>query len=244
MGWDGYSGVICYDFYRFWTRYLQVTQCLWPFERDYVGWVPRTTSKVGIRALSYLKSSSIIWFRLAGRGPELLFLLHIYSVLENLKSYVLICQSDGCVRQHSTVVMSYPLFFCLEATVSLDMQFGSFFILIGLQSYVSTTYYISHKVLWIFQVEMTSIVLKKDVTMLDIQSTRMLGQVGFLAKVSLFCSNWLIIYISIYCGLSCSPLLRHDDVQSWSYCLIFLVLHLASCITWYSLWLIWYRISL
>jgi hypothetical protein len=30
---------------------------------------------------------------------------------------------------------------------------------------------------------MTSIVLKKDVTMLDIQSTRMLGQVGFLAKV-------------------------------------------------------------
>jgi len=31
--------------------------------------------------------------------------------------------------------------------------------------------------------EMTSIVLKKDVTMLDIQSTRMLGQVGFLAKV-------------------------------------------------------------
>lgn len=33
------------------------------------------------------------------------------------------------------------------------------------------------------QAEMTSIVLKKDVTMLDIQSTRMLGQVGFLAKV-------------------------------------------------------------
>ncbi|XP_024360187.1 aspartokinase 2, chloroplastic isoform X2 [Physcomitrium patens] len=33
------------------------------------------------------------------------------------------------------------------------------------------------------EAEMTSIVLKKDVTMLDIQSTRMLGQVGFLAKV-------------------------------------------------------------
>lgn len=36
---------------------------------------------------------------------------------------------------------------------------------------------------------MTSIVLKKDVTMLDIQSTRMLGQVGFLAKVGLLQST-------------------------------------------------------
>lgn len=34
-----------------------------------------------------------------------------------------------------------------------------------------------------FQAVLTSIVLKRNVTMLDIVSTRMLGQVGFLAKV-------------------------------------------------------------
>ena len=34
-----------------------------------------------------------------------------------------------------------------------------------------------------FQALLTSIVLKRNVTMLDIVSTRMLGQFGFLAKV-------------------------------------------------------------
>ena len=34
---------------------------------------------------------------------------------------------------------------------------------------------------------MTSIVLKSNVTLMDIVSTRMLGQFGFLAKVSVFC---------------------------------------------------------
>lgn len=36
------------------------------------------------------------------------------------------------------------------------------------------------------QAVLTSIVLKQNVTMLDIVSTRMLGQVGFLAKVRKF----------------------------------------------------------
>lgn len=57
------------------------------------------------------------------------------------------------------------------------------------------TIYIHHHLIY-FQAEMTSIVLKKDVTMLDIQSTRMLGQVGFLAKVWEFPS---FIYLFIYC---------------------------------------------
>lgn len=52
--------------------------------------------------------------------------------------------------------------------------------------------YFSSKInysLWIFvsqyqlQAVLTSIVLKQNVTMLDIVSTRMLGQFGFLAKV-------------------------------------------------------------
>lgn len=36
----------------------------------------------------------------------------------------------------------------------------------------------------LFQAVLTSIVLKRNVTMLDIVSTRMLGQYGFLAKVN------------------------------------------------------------
>lgn len=41
-----------------------------------------------------------------------------------------------------------------------------------------------------FQAELTSIVLKRNITMLDIVSTRMLGQFGFLAKVR----NLMIIF--------------------------------------------------
>lgn len=41
---------------------------------------------------------------------------------------------------------------------------------------------------------MTSIVLKTDVTLMDIVSTRMLGQFGFLAQVS---------ELSLTCKLSC-----------------------------------------
>lgn len=43
-----------------------------------------------------------------------------------------------------------------------------------------------------FQSNITSIVLKQNVTMVDIQSTRMLGRVGFLAKVSFALTMWTI----------------------------------------------------
>lgn len=61
--------------------------------------------------------------------------------------------------------------------------------------------------LTVFQAVLTSIVLKQNVTMLDIVSTRMLGQFGFLAKVRncffdliLFCHllpSWLMLVVML-----------------------------------------------
>jgi aspartate kinase len=45
---------------------------------------------------------------------------------------------------------------------------------------------------------LTSIVLKSNVTMLDIVSTRMLGQFGFLAKVCSAIGPVILIHMSLF----------------------------------------------
>lgn len=69
------------------------------------------------------------------------------------------------------------------------------------------------------QVEMTSIVLKKDVTMLDIQSTRMLGQVGFLAKVFTTFEE-LGISVDVVATSEVSISLTLDPAKLWERALI------------------------
>lgn len=61
------------------------------------------------------------------------------------------------------------------------------------------------------QVLLTSIVLKRNVTMLDIVSTRMLGQFGFLAKVRLhiFCTTDFF---------TCVICLLGDSFSMWVIC--------------------------
>lgn len=55
-----------------------------------------------------------------------------------------------------------------------------------------------------FQSILTSIVLKSNVTMLDIVSTRMLGQYGFLAKVRVATGvTHLFVFIIAFCQLDC-----------------------------------------
>lgn len=49
-----------------------------------------------------------------------------------------------------------------------------------------------------FQALLTSIVLKRNVTMLDIVSTRMLGQFGFLAKVRKLMTVKLVLLVDEY----------------------------------------------
>lgn len=62
---------------------------------------------------------------------------------------------------------------------------------------------------------MTSIVLKKGITLLDIVSTRMLGQVGFMAKVfDIFNSNGISVDVVATSEVSIS--LTLDPSKSWS----------------------------
>src|SRR6266542_4408263 len=76
-----------------------------------------------------------------------------------------------------------------------------------------------------FQIVLTSIVLKANITMLDIVSTRMLGQYVFLAKVHFNAYSFLMFILGILFIFSSNLFSNHFSrfflyLEIWGYLLI------------------------